>query len=80
MLLSAAMKQANSIDGEKVAAALENLNGVQGVITRPTTNPSPRPCTRACVDDFYLARWKGGEVVRFQDDLYRSITPADLKK
>lgn len=32
------------------------------------------------VDDFYLARWKGGEVVRFQDDLYKSITPADLKK
>ena len=80
MLLSAAMKQANSIDGEKVAAALENLNGVQGVIK--TYN---KPFTKTMheglhVDDFYLARWKGGEVVRFQDDLYKSITPADLKK
>ena len=33
------------------------------------------------IGDFYLARWKGGtDVVRFQDDVYKSLTPADLKQ
>ncbi|MCR4471572.1 MULTISPECIES: hypothetical protein [unclassified Burkholderia] len=33
------------------------------------------------VGDFYAARWKAGsEVVRFQDDIYKYITPVDLKQ
>ncbi len=81
MLLSAAMKQANSTDGEKVAAALENISGVQGVI-----KTYDKPFTKTMheglhVGDFYLARWKNGtEVQRFEDAVYKSLTPADLKQ
>jgi branched-chain amino acid transport system substrate-binding protein len=81
MLLSAAMKQANSTDGEKVAAALENISGVQGVI-----KTYDKPFTKTMheglhVGDFYLARWKNGtEVQRFEDPVYKSLTPADLKQ
>jgi branched-chain amino acid transport system substrate-binding protein len=33
------------------------------------------------VGDFYLARWKNGtEVQRFEDPVYKSLTPADLKQ
>ena len=33
------------------------------------------------VDDFYLAKWtESGAIVRFQDDILKSITPADLKR
>ena len=80
MLLAAAMKQANSTDGEKVAAALENLNSTEGVIktyNKPFTKTNHEGLS---VSDFYLARWKGSEVVRFEDDVYKSLTPADLKK
>lgn len=81
MLLSAAMKQANSTDGEKVAAALENISGVQGVI-KTYDKPFNKTMHEGLhVGDFYLARWKNGtEVQRFQDDIYKSITPADLKQ
>jgi branched-chain amino acid transport system substrate-binding protein len=81
MLLAAAMKQANSTDGEKVAAALENLDEVQGVIKTYRKPFSKTHHEGLNVDDFYLARWKEGrEVVRFEDEHYKSITPADLKR
>ena len=81
MLLSAAMKQANTTDGEKVAAALENLSGVKGVIKTYDKPFSKTMHEGLHVGDFYLARWKNGtEVQRFQDDVYKSITPADLKQ
>ena len=33
------------------------------------------------VGDFYLAKWtEAGAIVRFQDDILKSITPADLKR
>lgn len=81
MLLSAAMKQANTTDGEKVAAALENISGVQGVIKTYDKPFSKTMHEGLHVGDFYLARWKNGtEVQRFQDDVYKSITPADLKQ
>ncbi|MNR63344.1 hypothetical protein D3C85_1856310 [compost metagenome] len=80
MLLAAAMKQANSTDGPKVAAALENLQGVEGVIK--TYN---KPFTKTMheglnVNDFYLARWKGDTVVKFEDSVTKGFQPADFKK
>lgn len=81
MLLAAAMKQANTTDGEKVAAALENVSGVQGVIKTYDKPFSKTMHEGLHVGDFYLARWKNGtEVQRFQDDVYKSLTPADLKQ
>lgn len=80
MLIAAAMKQANSTDGAKVAAALENLQGVEGVIK--TYN---KPFTKTMheglnVNDFYLARWKGDAVVKFEDSVTKGFQPADFKK
>lgn len=80
MLLAAAMKQANSTDGPKVAAALENLQGVEGVIK--TYN---KPFTKTMheglnVNDFYLARWKGDTVVKFEDSVTKGFQTADFKK
>ena len=80
MLIAAAMKQANSIDGEKVAAALENLGSVQGVIK---TYDKPFSKTRhegLSVSDFYLARWKGPAPAKYEDAVTRSLTTADLRK
>ena len=81
VLLASAMKQAGTTDGEKVAAALENLSGVQGVIKTYDKPFSKTMHEGLHVDDFYLARWKGGtEVQRFQDEVYKSLVPADLKR
>ena len=80
MVLAEAMKQAGSVDGPKVAAALEQLKSTQGVI-----KTYEKPFTKAnheglSVSDFYLARWNGPSVVRFQDAITKSFTPADFKK
>lgn len=80
MLIAAAMKQANSTDGEKVAAALENLSPVEGVI-----KTYEKPFTKTMhegldVKDFYLARWKDGNVVKFEDEVTKAFQAADFKK
>jgi branched-chain amino acid transport system substrate-binding protein len=80
MLIAAAMKLAGSTDGEKVAAALENVTGVEGVIktyNKPFTKSSHEGLS---VADFYLARWKGDAPVRYEDQFTKALTPADLKK
>jgi branched-chain amino acid transport system substrate-binding protein len=80
MLLAAAMKQAGSTDGEKVAAALENLGKVEGVIKTYDKPFSKTQHEGLSVADFYLARWKNGAPGRFEDQFTKSLTPADLKK
>ena len=81
MLMAAAITKANSTDGAKVAAALEDLSGVQGIIktyNKPFTKEKHEGLS---VDDFYLAKWtEDGKIVRFQDDVIKSIIPADLKR
>lgn len=81
MLMAAAITKAKSTDGAKVAAALEDLSGVQGIIktyNKPFTKEKHEGLS---VDDFYLAKWtEDGKIVRFQDDVIKSITPADLKR
>ncbi len=80
MLIAAAMKQAKSTDGEKVAAALEQVSGVQGVIKTYDKPFSKTNHEGLNVADFYLARWKGPTVIRYEDSFTKAITPADLKK
>jgi branched-chain amino acid transport system substrate-binding protein len=80
MLIAAAMKQANSTDGEKVAAALENLTSAQGVIKTYEKPFSKTDHEGLGVSDFYLARWKGNTPVRYEDAITKALTPADLKK
>ncbi|MFO1321435.1 MAG: ABC transporter substrate-binding protein [Burkholderiales bacterium] len=80
MLLTAAFKAAGTTDGEKVAAALESANGVPGIIKtydRPFSKTDHEGLT---VADFYLARWKGGAVVRYEDAITKAFKPADFKK
>ena len=79
-VLTVAINLAGTTDGEKVAAALEKVTGVEGVIKTYNT-----PFTKAnheglSVDDFYLARWKDGVAGRYEDEYTKAITPADLKK
>jgi branched-chain amino acid transport system substrate-binding protein len=81
MLLAAAMKAAGTTDGEKVAAALENVNNVEGVIKTYNKPFSKTDHEGLGVADFYLAKWKNGTtVVRYEDAVTKSLTAADLKK
>ncbi|HYP85847.1 ABC transporter substrate-binding protein [Variovorax sp.] len=80
MLLAAAMKSAGTTDGEKVQKALENLPKVEGVIKtyqQPFTKTNHEALS---VSDFYLAQWKDGRIVTYQDAVTKALTPADLKK
>lgn len=81
MLMAAAITKAGSTDGTKVAAALEDLSGVEGIIktyNKPFTKTKHEGLS---VEDFYLATWQeNGTILRFQDDIVKSLTPADLKK
>jgi branched-chain amino acid transport system substrate-binding protein len=81
LVLAAAIKQAGSTDGEKIAAALDgNLPEVQGVIKTYNKPFSKSKHEGLGVDDFHLGRWKGGKVTAYSDALSKSITPADLKR
>ena len=80
MLIAAAMKLAKSTDGEKVAAALEQVTGVQGVIKTYDKPFSKTDHEALGVSDFYLARWKDGTPVRYEDAIIKSLTAADLKR
>ncbi|MES2100373.1 MAG: ABC transporter substrate-binding protein [Pseudomonadota bacterium] len=80
MLIAAAMKLAKSTDGEKVAAALEQVSGVQGVIKTYNKPFSKTNHEALGVSDFYLARWKDGTPVRYEDAIIKSLTAADLKR
>jgi len=81
MLLAGAMKAAGSTDGAKVAAALEAVNGVQGVIKTYNKPFSKTEHEGLGVADFYLAKWKNGTtVIRYQDAVTKALTAADLKK
>lgn len=80
MLIAAAMTLAKSVDGEKVAAALEQVSNVQGVIKTYEKPFSKTNHEGLNVADFYLARWKNGTPVRYEDAITQALTPADLKR
>lgn len=78
-LIAAAMEQAKSTEGEKVQAALENLQEAKGVIktyNKPFTVENHEALS---VKDFRLVRWIDGKVVSVDDEIVKAITPADLK-
>lgn len=80
ILLAQAMKQAGSTDGEKVAAALENLGTVQGIIKNYDKPFSKKSHEALSVRDFHLARWKDQAVVRYEDAITKSLTPESIKR
>jgi branched-chain amino acid transport system substrate-binding protein len=79
MLLAAAITKAGSTDGEKMQAALESLDGVQGIIKTYNKPFSKTDHEALSVSDFHFARWKDGRVVSYEDAASKSITKADLK-
>jgi branched-chain amino acid transport system substrate-binding protein len=81
MLAAAAIRQAGSTDGEKVAAALDaNLPDVQGIVKLYRKPFSKASHEGLGVQDFNLGKWKDGKVINYTDAVSKAITPADLKR
>jgi len=80
MVIAQAMRQAGTSEGSAVAAALDDLQPVQGVIKTYDHPFSKSHHDALSVTDFYLARWKDGDVVRFNDAIVASLKPEDFKK
>ena len=81
MLLAAAIKQAGTTDGAKVAASLDDgVPDTQGIIKLYKKPFSKAEHDALSVSDFNLARWKDGKVVSYADAITKAMTPADLKK
>lgn len=81
MLLAAAIKQAGTTDGAKVAATLDDgVPDTQGIIKLYKKPFSKAEHDALSVSDFNLARWKDGKVVSYADAITKAMTPADLKK
>lgn len=81
MLVAAAIKQAGTTDGAKLAATLESdMPDVQGIVKLYKKPFSKSDHEGLGVEDFRLGKWKDGKVINFSDALSMSITAADLKK
>lgn len=80
MLIAAAIAKAGSTDGEKIAAAMEDLGEVAGIIKTYNKPFSKTHHEALGVADFHLAQWKDGRVVKLDNALVKSITAADLKR
>ena len=80
MVLAAAIKQANSTNGEAVQAALENLMAVDGIIKLYDRPFSKSNHEGLGASDISMARWQNGQVVPLQDDVIKSLKPADIKR
>jgi branched-chain amino acid transport system substrate-binding protein len=80
MLIAAGITRAGSTDGEKLAAALEDLGEVKGIIKTYNKPYSKTQHEALGVADFHLAQWKNGRVVMFEDAVTKALTPADFKR
>lgn len=80
-LVAAAMKQAGSIEGSAVRAALENLQApVQGVYktyNKPFSQTQREGLTPA---DVKWVHWEGDKLTAFSDKVTQSLTAADLNR
>jgi len=81
MLWAAAARKAGAVDGEKVAATLENsLPDTQGVV-KLYKKPFGKGDHEALgVADFHLAKWRDGKVTAHSDAITRTLTASDFKK
>lgn len=81
LLLSAAIKQANSTEGEKIKAAIEGLNApVEGVMK--TYNKPFSATDRDALDsaDYRWVRWKDSKFALYTDAVTKSIVNADCMR
>ncbi|MGF6444702.1 ABC transporter substrate-binding protein [Paraburkholderia youngii] len=81
LVLVQAIKQANSTDGAKVRAALEDLNSpVQGLLktyNKPFSKANHEALT---ANDLVWVHWKDGKLLPYTDQMTTSLTAADYKQ
>ncbi len=81
MMLAAAIKQANSTDGQKIREALENLmtslDGQMKSYDKPFSKTTHEALTSK---DYVWTKWKEGKLVSYSDNVVKSIIPSDYKK
>ncbi|NUX98863.1 ABC transporter substrate-binding protein [Paraburkholderia youngii] len=81
LVLVQAIKQANSTDGAKVRAALEDLNSpVQGLLktyNKPFSKANHEALT---AKDLVWVHWKDGKLLPYTDQMTTSLTAADYKQ
>jgi branched-chain amino acid transport system substrate-binding protein len=81
MVLTSAIKQANSTDGSKVREALEDLktpyDGIMKNYDKPFSK-SEHEALRA--KDYKWTHWVDGKLLPYSDDIIKSLTDADYKK
>lgn len=80
MLIAAAITKAGGTDGDKVAAALEDVGPVEGIIKTYNKPFSKTNHEALGVADFHLAQWKDGAVVKLDNAIVKGLTAADLKR
>jgi len=81
LLLTQAMKEANSTDGSAIRVALEDLKtpvtGVLKTYNKPFSKTNHEALT---AKDFVWIRWKDGKLMPYTDALLSTMTPADYKQ
>jgi len=81
LLYAAAVKQANSFDGNAVRLALEDLKTpVQGVLKtyeKPFSKTNHEALT---AKDLVWIRWKDGKLLPYTDSIIQSLSTADFKQ
>jgi branched-chain amino acid transport system substrate-binding protein len=81
LLLTQAIKEANSVDGSAIRVALEDLKtpvtGVLKTYNKPFSKTNHEALT---AKDFVWIRWKDGKLLPYTDALLSTMTPADYKQ
>jgi branched-chain amino acid transport system substrate-binding protein len=81
MLVTAAIKQAGSVDGTAIKNALEDLKApVQGVLKTYQTPFSKTHHDALTAKDLVWIKWKDGRLDPYSDAVIKSLNPADFKQ
>lgn len=80
-LVAAAIRQAGSLDGEKIRAALEDLKQpVQGAMKTYEQPFGKSKHEALTADDFAFVRWSNGKLTQVTDGVVGQLKPADFKR
>jgi branched-chain amino acid transport system substrate-binding protein len=81
LLVAEAIKQSGSTDGPKMKEALENLkasvNGVMKVYEQPFSKTDHEALTAA---DLSFVKWSGDQLVKYTDDIIKTMNVNDYKR
>ena len=81
LIYAAAVKQANSIDGNAVRQALEDLKTPVHGLLKTYEHPFTKTNHEALgAKDFVWIRWKEGKLAPYSDAVLKSLTAADFKQ